>query len=307
MTTPPEGYEPATPTPSAGNYPAPGPSAQYPTYASAPAQPAPPQQPRRSVLVTVLSLLVMLLLGIVIGLLLSRTVLAPDDDASAPAEPTATATDPATDTEAGSTEAAPYPDAPSDDVLAVMEAQFRRTEGDSFAMGDVNAPVVIAEWADFRCSYCAKFHLETLPAIQHFIDEGVVRYEWNDFPVLGEESVDLAVAGRAAGDQGLFFEMSHAIVNYQFVEGGTDLSNENLIAIAEEIGMPDIATFTESLENSQAARAAIQASYDNATQIFGKAATPQFVVNAQYIGGWLDGEGFTTVIEQELQRVADNG
>lgn len=235
-------------------------------------------KPKRSALTLILMLLVTLLLGVIIGLLLERMVLNPEP----PIE---------------------YPDAHPQ--AAILYEQIRRDADDPTAIGDVDAPVVIAEWADFRCSFCGRFDLETLPAIQHYIDDGLVRVEWNDFPVFQEESIDLAVAAHAAGDQGLFREMSHALMEYQFVEGGSDFSNENLIAIAEGIGVPDIAVFTQSLENSDAVRAEIDAAHDHAMGLFGRGATPQFIVNAQHIGGFLDGDDMSIVIEQELQRHKD--
>lgn len=287
MTYPPEGTPtwPAQPvTPASGEEPKP---------------PAP--TPSRSVLVTVLMLLVTLLLGIMIGLILSRTVLAPEpESAPSPEAP------PAAQTDAPAVEQPPYPDLPPAEVLEIIEAQFRRDAGDPYAVGDVNAPVVVAEWADYRCSYCARFTLETLPEIQHFIDEGLVRLEWNDFPVLGPESIDLAVAGRAAADQGLFHEMSHAITSYQFIDGGSDFSVDSLVSIAESAGIPDPDAFRAALEDSEGARAEIDASYNNALQVFGQASTPKFLVNSQYIGGFLDGPAFSQVIEQELLRIVDN-
>lgn len=295
MTNAPDERDPGTvDSQSAPPEPAPAPAPEMdavPPVAPPSAQVAEPPnlasavtKPSRSVLTTVLLLLVTLLLGIIIGLILERTVLNPEPEA-APIE---------------------YPDAQSAEVQAIMDAQFRRDASDPTAMGAVDAPVVIAEWADLRCSYCGRFALETLPALQQYIDDGLVRVEWNDFTVFQEESIDLAVAARAAGDQGLFREMTHAIMDYQFNQSGTDFSAESLVALAEGIGVPDIAAFTAALDNSDEARAEIAASYENAMALFGQAATPKFIVNGQYIGGFLDGPGMSTVIEQELQRVKDN-
>ncbi|MDN5558706.1 MAG: thioredoxin domain-containing protein, partial [Ruaniaceae bacterium] len=214
-----------------------------------------------------------------------------------PAEGEDTAADP---------DAKPYPDLPTAELVALMQAQIRRDADDPTAMGAVDAPVVIAEWADYRCGYCQQFAIETIPGIQHYIDDGLVRIEWNDFPVFQEESLDLAVAAQAAGEQGLFREMNHAIMEYQAVDGGTDLSRENILALAGSIAVPDLAAFEAALD-SEEILAAVNASYENAMTVFGRAATPQFIVNYQYIGGFLDAEAMSRVIDQELLRIADNG
>ena len=296
----PPGGEPVTPTP----YVSPT-GAVTPAAAVSTTPPAPPA-PKRSVLTTVLLLLVTLLLGIVIGLLIDRAVLNAEPAPDATPVPTSEATEsPGASGETTDAEEGPYPELPDAELVAIMEAQIRRDPNDPTAIGSVDAPVVIAEWADYRCGYCQKFGLETLPAIQHYIDDGLVRVEWNDFPVFQEESLDLAVAAQAAGEQGLFREMGHAIMAYQAVDGGTDFSRENILALASSIGVPDMAAFEASLD-SEEILAAVNASYENALTVFGRAATPQFIVNYQYIGGFLDGDGFSAVIDQELLRIADN-
>jgi protein-disulfide isomerase len=40
--------------------------------------------------------------------------------------------------------------------------------------------------------------------VQEYVEEGTLRIEWRDFPYLGQESVNAAVAARAAQAQGKF-------------------------------------------------------------------------------------------------------
>ena len=45
------------------------------------------------------------------------------------------------------------------------------------ALGDVNAPVTVVEYASFTCPHCATFHKNVLPSItENYIDTGKVRF-----------------------------------------------------------------------------------------------------------------------------------
>lgn len=52
------------------------------------------------------------------------------------------------------------------------------------SMGSDKAKVTIYEYSSYGCSHCAHFQLKTLPEIQkNFIDTGLVRLVFNDFPL----------------------------------------------------------------------------------------------------------------------------
>ncbi|NCD18982.1 MAG: disulfide bond formation protein [Actinobacteria bacterium] len=188
------------------------------------------------------------------------------------------------------------------EVLDLIRAQPRREAEDPYAVGEVDAPVVLIEYADYRCSFCGKWSLETKPGLMDQVEDGTLRIEWRDFPVFQNESVDLAVAARAAAQQGMFWEYNEAIFTYQFVDGNQDFTDEALTALAEEVGVPDLARFGEDLA-SEALRAEVQAEYEESLALLGQASTPQFLVNDQYIGGALPLEDFLAVIEQELAKL----
>ena len=54
----------------------------------------------------------------------------------------------------------------------LIETLPRRVDGDPLAMGSPDAPVVLTEWADYRCPFCSVWAEETLPQLQHYIDDG---------------------------------------------------------------------------------------------------------------------------------------
>ena len=51
------------------------------------------------------------------------------------------------------------------------------------ALGKPDAPVTLIEYAALTCPHCAHLHLTVLPRIkQNYIDKGLVRIVFNDFP-----------------------------------------------------------------------------------------------------------------------------
>lgn len=177
----------------------------------------------------------------------------------------------------------------------------RRVDGDVTAIGDVDAPVVIVEYSDYRCPFCAVVSRDTLPKIiDEYVETGKVRFEWRDFPIFGEQSVDAAVAGRAAGEQGLFWEYNEAIYAEAPARSHIDLPRERLIEFAEQVGVPDIEKFTADLDNQELLDA-VNADAEEASSI-GVSSTPIFVVGNTPVVGAQPYEAFVEVIESELAK-----
>ena len=176
----------------------------------------------------------------------------------------------------------------------------RRIDGDITALGPVDAPLVIVEYADYRCPYCSMFEVQTMPMIVgEYIDAGLVRFEFRDMPIFGDQSIETAIAGRAAGAQGKFWEFKDAIAANGVVEGGhPDLPRERLIAFAEQVGVPDIAKFTADLDSPEI-RAAVEADLAEA-QGLGVSSVPAFLIGDTGILGAQPFEVFRDNIEREL-------
>lgn len=267
----------------------------------------PPKAPAQRTLIVILTMAIVLLLGIIIGIVISNRDSAQGDQGSTTGT-AGSATDPAATAE-GSAAATPDPTASptlteeqQQEVLDLIRAQPRRDPDDPLAMGEVDAPVVLIEYADFRCHYCGQFSLETRPGLMSLVDDGTLRIEWRDFPVFQEESVDLAVAARAAGEQGLFWEYNDAVFTYQFVDGKKDFSAEPLAGLAQQVGVPDPEQFAADVAGEEL-RAAVQAEYQATMALLGQASTPQFLINDQYVGGAKPLADFEAVIAQELAKV----
>lgn len=174
-----------------------------------------------------------------------------------------------------STEGAPQKSAGSESAPLDMS---RRTADDPTALGTVDAPVVLVEYADYRCPFCGLFSRDTLPPlVEKYVKSGELRVEWRDLPVFGEQSTMAAVAGRAAGNQRKFWEFNKAVFAIAPERGHADLSRERLVQIAQEAGVPDMTRFDADLDSKELQQAVATDAQEAAS--LGATGTPTFLVN----------------------------
>lgn len=192
----------------------------------------------------------------------------------------------------------PTPEAsePGDTATASV---VRADPSDTLAIGDIDAPVVMSEWVDLRCPFCAKLTNEVMPVlIEEYVATGKVRIEFNDVSFFGEYSTTAAVALRAAAEQGRFLEYLQTVHAAAPASGHPDLPRERLIEFAETAGVPDLDRFTADLDRADL-RAAVEASTLQAQQ-WGISSVPFFVVGNQALSGAQPIEVFRQFLDSHL-------
>ncbi|WP_019887607.1 DsbA family protein [Streptomyces purpureus] len=207
---------------------------------------------------------------------------------------TATRPDQAGEAGSGSGPAAVSSAGPRAGVYPELEKYARRDAKDPLAVGRADAPVVLIEYADFKCGYCGKFARDTEPAlIEKYVGDGTLRIEWRNFPIFGEESEAAARASWAAGQQGRFWQFHKAA----YAEGAKEkgFGKDRLKALAQEAGVPDLERFLRDTDGA-AARAAVSKDQEQAYSL-GATSTPSFLVNGRPIAGAQPMEAFTQAIE----------
>ncbi len=136
--------------------------------------------------------------------------------------------------------------------------------------------------------------------VEKYVEDGTLKIEWRDFPYQGQESVNAALAARAAQEQGKFWEYHDLLYENQASPGG--FSDDNLVALAREAGL-DVGAFEESLA-SEEHREAVMASFEEG-QRSGITGTPTFVVNGQTLVGAQPIEVFEEAIEGAAREAQD--
>ena len=80
--------------------------------------------------------------------------------------------------------------------------------------GDQNAEVILVEFSDYRCPFCARHFRETMPRIENdYIKTGKIRYVFRDFPIeaIHPGAAKYHVAAHCAGEQDKYWHM-HALL-----------------------------------------------------------------------------------------------
>ena len=73
-------------------------------------------------------------------------------------------------------------------------------------IGDVDAPVVLTEFSDYLCPFCARYHSSTLPElVKRYVAPGLLRIEFRHFPLsrLHPTATQGHIAAACAGEQGI--------------------------------------------------------------------------------------------------------
>ncbi|MGL4831599.1 MAG: DsbA family protein [Propionibacteriaceae bacterium] len=182
------------------------------------------------------------------------------------------------------------------DKAATMLKLAHRTPNDPLALGRTDAPIVLVEWADYRCPFCAKWSLEALEQLQPYVDSGSLRIEFRDFTIFGDQSVAAAAAARAAGNQGKYWEYAHAMWEIHTGQGHPDVTDEIIIDLAKHVGISDLDKFNAD-RTSANIRQQIVADTTEAKEL-GLNSTPFFLINTTPISGALPAAQFINVIEQ---------
>jgi protein-disulfide isomerase len=94
--------------------------------------------------------------------------------------------------------------------------------------GDRAAKVVLLEFSDYECPYCAQYSRETFGKVdEEYIRTGKVLYALRDFPLesIHARAVRAAEAARCAGEQGQYWEMHDRLFSNQAALSEMDLSS----------------------------------------------------------------------------------
>lgn len=115
-------------------------------------------------------------------------------------------------------------------------------EAEGYVRGDPNAPITIAEFADFECPGCGQFATLQGPDIKaRIVDAGLAKFVFYDFPLtqIHPNTIAAHMAAACANDQGKFWEMHDLIFAGQYDWNGQATSNPRkfMDAYAKQLGL----------------------------------------------------------------------
>jgi protein-disulfide isomerase len=158
--------------------------------------------------------------------------------------------------------------------------------------GAKDAPVTIVQFSDFQCPFCSRVEPTIAKIMQDY--DGKVRVAWRDLPLpFHPNAMPAAIAARAAGEQGKFWEMHDKIFASQ-----QTMDRPTYEKYAQELGL-NMAKFKAALD-AEKGKADIQADAAAGAKI-GARGTPAFFINGKFLSGAQPYEMFKAKIDEELK------
>jgi len=180
------------------------------------------------------------------------------------------------------------------ELLAQRQAYKKAINGDgtNYYLGSSNPQVTIIEFADFACPVCQQAYQDIEKVVKKYPDK--VKLVWRDY-LIHENSAELALAARCAGEQGKFWLMHDALFAAQadLTETG-DLLKTALSPLIRTVGLDTVQFQTCYDEEKYLAQIRKDMDDGDKIQIQG---TPTWFVNDYPLLGYIPEEKFQELIE----------
>jgi len=157
--------------------------------------------------------------------------------------------------------------------------------GVGYDRGDPAAPVVLVDFSDFGCPFCAQFARETYPAIdREYVQTGKVFLKYVPFLAGFPRGREATRAAECAGEQGKFWEMADALYARPSTWQKSSDPLMTLRAMASGVGVDTTAYWACYATNAPDRR--VRRATDIARRMHVRV-TPSFVLDGRAIEGAL--------------------
>lgn len=119
-------------------------------------------------------------------------------------------------------------------------------------LGDPNAKVVVVEFADIQCPYCAQFSNETFPSlVDEYVRTGDVKLAFNGVDVLGSDSEKAVRAVYAAGLQNRLWDLVQLLYTVQGEENSGWVTDDLLREVGARVPGLDVDRMLEDADSDE--------------------------------------------------------
>lgn len=160
---------------------------------------------------------------------------------------------------------------------------------DSPFIGNANSDIVVVEFFDYNCGYCKK----ALETINELVAKNPdVKVVFKDFPILGPQSMLLAQASVAAFEinPNKYFDAHKVLMSV-----GRSASREEIITKLSEIGF-NSAELSQKMDSREVKKTLSE--NRKLAQELGIGGTPAFILNDQFIDGFVDYNRLVQIIDE---------
>ena len=159
-------------------------------------------------------------------------------------------------------------------------------------LGNINAPVILAEYGDFDCPHCAIAHVFIKKLLPKFKDQIAIVFRHFPLTKVHQYATIAAISSEAAANQGKFWEMHDKLLENQ-----SKHSAAHLLRFAEELGL-DIKSFKRDTQDEKLA-AKVETQFESGIRS-GVNGTPSLYINGTKYNGAYDLNSLSSAIEAEI-------
>jgi protein-disulfide isomerase len=180
-------------------------------------------------------------------------------------------------------------------------------------IGNPNAPVILAYWADYQCPFCKAVDVGGIPQIpitpafpiliKNYVDTGKLKIVFKDFAFLGPDSITAALYGQAVWElyPNKYYEWREAMMVAQDEEHGGFGNEDSIISLSDSIsGVSGAKLKALVAQKTEVYIKGIDADKAEGAS-FGIQGTPGFITGTKLIAGAADPSEFTAAIDAQLK------
>jgi len=175
----------------------------------------------------------------------------------------------------------------------------------AMSLGEPDAPVKIQEYGDLQCPFCkANAEEVTPPVIETAVRNGEASITFNNFVIIGPQSVPAGEAAIAAGAQGKAWNFIELFYRNQGEENSGYVTEAFIESIGKKSGIPDLARWNKE-RKSHKYKKQIEAESKEAAKL-GFEGTPSFAIEGPTTNG-LEKIGTPETpgqLEEEIEKAA---
>lgn len=173
--------------------------------------------------------------------------------------------------------------------------------------GDPDASVTLESFEDFSCGACRQYTLDGFPLLaDSHVEPGLIRYEFRNFPFIGDTSFEAANAARAVlveGGDEAFWEFKKRVMENQaqLTAGSAELYGD--IAADLEVDREPVETAAIDQEYEDAVSADKSRGED-----LGVDRTPSFAIDGELVdtSGAASVQGLVGIVQDELNSAVES-
>ena len=160
--------------------------------------------------------------------------------------------------------------------------------------GNPDGDVTLVEYFDYNCGYCRKAYADVMALLK---EDANLRVVFQEMPILSPSSKIMAGYAMAAHEQGKYFEMHQALMDYRGGQG-----DEAYMKLAKGLGL-DVEKLKVDAKSSS-----ISASIDKSSAMardLGIRGTPGFVVGNEIYPGYIGLDSLRKAVEKARSEQAN--